>query len=198
MARSGNHSEQRDFVDLMLGEIHSQYPDRDTRAMAAVSRIQRAAFLIEAGMSRTAAKAGLNLREMLLLAALRRAGPSFSLNPAQLLKECFAPSATLTRQVDHLTALGLVERKPDLTDRRSVLVHLTRQGRKLFDSIVTLGVLLEEPELQAANGLTSAEIDALNRILHKLLRLQEVEGSRRAAKQSAAPRKERATKTVSS
>jgi DNA-binding MarR family transcriptional regulator len=194
MARSGNHSDERDFVDLMLGEIHTQYPDRDTRAMAAVSRIQRAAFLIEAGMSRTAAKAGLNTREMLLLAALRRAGPSCSLNPAQLLKECFAPSATLTRQVDHLTALGLVERKPDLTDRRGVLVHLTRQGRKLFDSIVTLGVLLDEPELQAANGLTSAEINALNRILHKLLRLQEVEGSKRAAKQSAASRPERATK----
>jgi DNA-binding MarR family transcriptional regulator len=198
MARAGNHSEQRDFVDLMLGEIHAQYPNRDTRAMAAVSRIQRAAFLIEAGMSRRAAKAGLNLREMLLLAALRRAGPSFSLNPAQLLRECFAPSATLTRQVDHLTALGLVERKPDFSDRRSVLVHLTRQGRKLFDSIVTLGVLLDEPELQAANGLTSAEIDALNRILHKLLILQEVEGTRQAGKQSPAARTEKATKTIAS
>lgn len=162
----------------MLAEIHAEFPDRDTRAMAAVSRIQRAAFFFEAALARVAARAGVNVRELLLIAALRRAGPDFCLNPAQLLKECFAPSATMTRQVDHLAALGLVERKPDPNDRRGVLVKLTRRGRKLIDSTVTLGVLADEPELQTANTLTSAEIDALNRILRKLLLRLESADSR--------------------
>lgn len=169
MPRSEDNTEGRDFVDRMLAEIHAEYPDRDTRAMAAVSRIQRAAFFFDAALARVAAKAGLNVRELLLIAALRRAGPAFCLNPAQLLKECFAPSATMTRQIDHLAKLGLVERKPDPNDRRSVLVRLTPRGRKLIDATVSLGVLSDEPEMQAAHTLTSAEIDTLNHILHKLL-----------------------------
>jgi DNA-binding MarR family transcriptional regulator len=173
----------------MLAEIHVEYPDRDSRAMAAVSRVQRAAFFFEAALARVAAKAGLNVRELLLIAALRRAGPEFCLNPAQLLKECFAPSATMTRQVDHLAAMGLVEREPDPGDRRSVLVRLTRRGRRLIDSTVTLGVLADEPELRTANSLTSGEIDALNRILRKLLVLLEGENSKGAAKPAAVPRR---------
>jgi DNA-binding MarR family transcriptional regulator len=183
-----NAAAQRDFVDRMLAEIHAEYPRRDSRAMAAVSRIQRAAFFFEAALARVAAKAGLNVRELLLIAALRRAGPDFCLNPAQLLKECFAPSATMTRQVDHLAALALVERKPDPNDRRGVLVRLTRRGRRLIDSTVTLGVLADEPELQTANTLTSSEIDALNRILRKLLLVLEGENSDRV-KLAAAPKR---------
>jgi hypothetical protein len=38
-----NAGVQRDFVDRMLAEIHAEYPCRDSRAMAAVSRVQRAA-----------------------------------------------------------------------------------------------------------------------------------------------------------
>lgn len=167
---------RQDFVDRMLAEIHAEHPGRDTRAMAAVSRIQRAAFFFEGALARVAARAGVNVRELLVIAALRRAGPQFSLNPAQLLKECFAPSATMTRQVDHLAALGVVERKPDPGDRRGVLVRLTRRGRKLIDSTLELGVLSDEFELQAANTLTAGEIDALNRILRKLLLRLEGEG----------------------
>ena len=174
-----NAAAERDFVDRMLTEIHAEYPARDSRAMAAVARVQRAAVYFESALARVAAKAGLNVRELLLIAALRRAGPGFCLNPAQLLKECFAPSATMTRQVDHLAALGLVERKPDPNDRRGVLVRLTQRGRRLIDSTVTLGVLADEPELQTANTLTSGEIDALNRILRKLLVVLEGENSDR-------------------
>ncbi len=178
---------RQDFVDRMLAEIHAEHPGRDTRAMAAVSRIQRAAFFFEAALARVAARAGVNVRELLVIAALRRAGPEFSLNPAQLLKECFAPSATMTRQVDHLAALGVVERKPDPGDRRGVLVRLTRRGRKLIDSTLELGVLSDEFELQAANTLTAGEIDALNRILRKLLLRLEGEDSGRNAKPAPAP-----------
>jgi DNA-binding MarR family transcriptional regulator len=175
----------QDFVDRMLAEIHAEFPERDSRAMAAVSRIQRAAFFFEAALARVAAGAGLNVRELLLIAALRRAGPQFCLNPAQLLKECFAPSATMTRQVDHLASMGLVERKPDPNDRRSVLVKLTRRGRRLIDSTVTLGVLADEPELQTAHSLTQGEIDALNRILRKLLlRLESADAKVRSREQS--------------
>src|SRR5579885_99849 len=167
--------QERDFVDRMLDEIHAQTPGVDTRPMAAISRILRAAMFFQAAMNRIAGRAGLTYRELLLLAALRPAAPSFCLNPGQLLKECFAPSSTMTRQLDHLTSLGLVERKPDPNDRRGVLVRLTARGKRLIDSTLTLGVLGDERELQTIHILRTEEIEALNRILHELLVVLESE-----------------------
>ena len=167
--------QERDFVDRMLDEIHAQTPGVDTRPMAAISRILRAAMFFQAAMNRIAGRAGLTYRELLLLAALRRAAPSFCLNPGQLLKECFAPSSTMTRQLDHLTSLGLVERKPDPNDRRGVLVRLTARGKRLIDSTLTLGVLSDERELQAIYKLSPEQIETLNRTLHELLLVLEAE-----------------------
>ncbi len=165
----------KDFVDRMLDEIHAQTPGVDTRPMAAISRILRAAMFFQAAMNRIAGRAGVTYRELLLLAALRRAAPSFCLNPGQLLKECFAPSSTMTRQLDHLSSLGLVERKPDPNDRRGVLVRLTGRGKRLIDSTLTLGVLSDERELQAIYKLSPEQIDTLNRTLHELLLVLEAE-----------------------
>ncbi len=173
MARS--RTEGRDFVDRMLDEIHAETPQVDTRPMAAISRILRAASFFQAAMNRIAARAGVTYRELLLLAALRRAAPAFSLSPGQLLKECFAPSSTMTRQLDRLASLGLVERKPDPNDRRGVLVKLTARGKRLIDSTLTLGVLGDERELQTIHILRTEEIEALNRILHELLVVLESE-----------------------
>jgi DNA-binding MarR family transcriptional regulator len=164
-----------DFVDRMLEEIHSATPSIDTRPMAAISRVLRAAMFFQAAMNRIAGKAGVSYRELLLLAALRRATPSFSLNPGQLLKECFAPSSTMTRQLDRLVSMGLVERKPDPNDRRGVLVKLAARGRRLIDSTLTLGVLSDERELQAIHKLKPVDIESLNRILHELLVVLEAE-----------------------
>jgi DNA-binding MarR family transcriptional regulator len=165
----------KDFVDRMLDEIHAQTPGVDTRPMAAISRILRAAMFFQAAMNRIAGRAGVTYRELLLLAALRRAAPSFCLNPGQLLKECFAPSSTMTRQLDHLSSLGLVERKPDPNDRRGVLVRLTGRGKRLIDSTLTLGVLSDERELQAIYKLSPEQIETLNRTLHELLLVLEAE-----------------------
>ena len=166
---SRSRGQERDFVDRMLAEIDAESPGLDTRPMAAVSRVLRTAFFFHAAMDRISARAGVTYRELLLLAALRRAAPGFCLNPGQLLKECFAPSSTMTRQLDRLAAMSLVERKPDPNDRRGVLVKLTAKGKRLIDSTLTLGVLSDEPELQTIGILKLDEIESLNRILHRLL-----------------------------
>jgi DNA-binding MarR family transcriptional regulator len=168
-----NREIERDFVDKMVEEIHVENPDLDTRAFGVLSRIVRAASFVQAATDRMAARAGVTYRELLVLAALRRAGPAYSLSPGQLLKECFAPSATMTRQVDRLHAKGLVEREPDPDDRRAVIVRLTPRGKKLIDSTLTLGKLGDEPEWQVAFDLSFSEIESLNRNLRKLLIMLE-------------------------
>lgn len=46
---------------------------------------------------------------------------------------------TLCRMVDRLADAGLVERRPDPTDRRAWRLHLTDTARPLLDQLTTLG-----------------------------------------------------------
>ena len=46
---------------------------------------------------------------------------------------------TLTRLVDRLCANGLIERRPDMGDRRVKRLHLTAQARPLMDRLADLG-----------------------------------------------------------
>ena len=71
-----------------------------------------------------------------------------------------------TRLLDRLEKAGLVERLPNPTDRRGVLVRATPEGRERFE-VVT-------PKLQAFHAtqwanLTHAEVHELHRLLAKAL-----------------------------
>lgn len=46
-----------------------------------------------------------------------------------------APPSTISRTVDRLVALGLVERPPHTDSRREVLIQLTAQGRELVEDV---------------------------------------------------------------
>ncbi|MDO8363146.1 MAG: MarR family transcriptional regulator [Actinomycetota bacterium] len=76
-------------------------------------------------------------------------------------------ASDVTRLVDRLVRAGLAERLPNPTDRRSILVRATAQGRRVFDTVT--------PELQHFHRrewskLTAAETEALNSLLTKALR----------------------------
>src|SRR5579885_2132729 len=130
---TGRNTSQCDFVDRLEDEWRKKLFNFSMLPLAVGARLQRAAFYIESHIARLAASCGLNSREFMAISALWRSGPPFALNPMQLLEEYFVPAATLTRQLDRLEQIGLVERRPDLQDRRAVLVELTAKGHKLVD-----------------------------------------------------------------
>jgi hypothetical protein len=72
----------------------------------------------------------------------------------------------MTNRLDRLEAMGLVERQPDLTDRRGRLVALTDRGRELVDTAVTDHLENEERLLGA---LDAGEREQLAGLLRKLL-----------------------------
>ena len=104
-----------------------------------------------------------------MLAALRRAGPPYRMNPTALYESVLLSSGGMTKRLDRLEATGLVVRLPDPTDRRGRLVALTDRGRELVDAAV-VDHLANEERLLA--GLSASERDALSDLLRKLLGLR--------------------------
>ena len=100
-----------------------------------------------------------------MLAALRRAGRPYELSPGRLIRETLVTSGTMTNRVDRLVARGLVERSPDPSDRRGVLVRLAPRGRQTVDG--ALADLLQR-EQGLLSGLPRQERRQLVALLRQL------------------------------
>jgi DNA-binding MarR family transcriptional regulator len=107
-----------------------------------------------------------------LLAALRRSGPPYELNPTQLMRATLLSSGGMTKRLDRLVEAGLVERRADPADRRGVLVGLTPHGKAVVDNALEAHVANEERLLRS---LTPADRRTLDGMLRTLLADLEAE-----------------------
>ena len=89
---------------------------------------------------------------------------------------------TLTRLVDRLCANGLIERRPDLNDRRAKRLYLTSRARPLMERLAHIGTEMMQSVLE---GFDTA---AIERMIGELDRARD---NLRAltSKASVAPRK---------
>lgn len=72
---------------------------------------------------------------------------------------------TMTRTIGRLEAQGFVERRPDETDGRLTIVHLTEAGRASVGKITEAAKL---SELQAAEGLSDKDVRNLLKLLRAM------------------------------
>jgi DNA-binding MarR family transcriptional regulator len=72
----------------------------------------------------------------------------------------------MTNRIDRVEALGLVERRPDTTDRRGVIVRLTPAGRALADKAIAVHFSQTAAVLGTLNA---REREQLDQLLAKLL-----------------------------
>jgi len=75
--------------------------------------------------------------------------------PADLVQAVGRPATSFTPVLDKLEAKGLIERRPNTSDRRSIGIHLTREGEGLRET-VQVGLRLDSP--QNANSTKTASI----------------------------------------
>jgi DNA-binding MarR family transcriptional regulator len=161
-----------DRIDEVVAQWGRERPDIDTRAMALIGRIQRAAAALRPRLDEVHAKHGLTGESFDVLAALRRSGPPYTLTPTGLYRQLMLSSGAVTNRVDHLEAQGLIAREPDDVDRRSIRVRLTAKGKQLIDRAVAAHALNETRILGA---LTAAERDQVSALLRKALLAWEPE-----------------------
>ncbi len=156
----------RDEVDRLVEAWRRERADLDLRPMEVLSRVSRLGHHLDRARRMAFAEHGIESWEFDVLAALRRAGTPYELSPGRLLKETLVTSGTMTNRIDRLASRGLVERLPDPSDRRGVLVRLTPTGRTTVDGALEQ-LLAREQALLA--GLDAADQRRLAVLLRSLV-----------------------------
>jgi len=141
-------------------------PDLDTAPLGLVARLGRAAAFVDAGVNAGLARFGLTRESWDVLASLRRAGPPFQLSPTDLYIGLMRSSGAMTHRLAQLESEGLIRRVTDPTDRRSLLVRLTRKGVALVDRVAAQHL---DNERHLLASLSSAQQAQLVGLLRELL-----------------------------
>jgi len=158
----------RDAVDGLIDQWRTQRPDlRQPEVMGIFGRFARIWAHATRAIEATLGQWGLQIGEFDVLATIRRAGPPFTIAPSQLTKWLMLSPSGITSRLDRLEKLGLIERKPSPDDRRSLLVVMTAEGKRVVDEAVTAHV---ENETRLLSALGATDRKALDRALRSLLR----------------------------
>ena len=153
-------------MDAIVEQWERERPDLDVSALALFGRLFRAAHLADSELAVVARASGLGPGWFDLLAALRRTGAPYALNPTELIRATLLSSGGMTKRIDRLAAAGLVVRLPDPSDRRGTLIRLTPAGLAAIDEALPAHVASEERLLAP---LTAPERRSLDRLLRKLV-----------------------------
>jgi MarR family len=105
-------ADQSDHVDVIRDQWRVERPDLDTTAMGVVGRLLRVARLAEDHLAPPLRELGLDVGWFDALAALRRSGRPYELNPSALQAAVMLSSGGMTKRIDQLERAGLVARRP--------------------------------------------------------------------------------------
>ncbi|MEU7146313.1 MarR family transcriptional regulator [Nocardia sp. NPDC046473] len=154
-----------DPVDVIIGQWRRERPDLELEAMSILGRLARLLIIGQRVVEEVFTAHGLQRGEFDVLAALRRSGEPYELNPSVLADTLMLSRAGMTGRLDRLESAGLVRRIADPDDRRAVRVALTENGRTLIDRVVTAHADNETRMLAVLSATDRSELDRIARVL---------------------------------
>jgi DNA-binding MarR family transcriptional regulator len=149
----------------VLEQWRREAPGLDRSPMGVVGRISRLAQLLQPELEQVFGAHGVNGGEFDVLATLRREGRPYRLTPTELSRALMVTSGGMTKRLAALEGRGLVRRERHPGDKRSTTVSLTREGKRLVDTILPEHVVNEERLLR---DLSEADRADLARLLETL------------------------------
>ena len=166
---------QSSFVDESVAGWSRLLPDRDMLDLEVVQRLVWSGRLAHKLMERTVIASGLQRRgDFEVLSLLRRSEPTL-LTPVEVAQQLVTSPSGMTGKLDRLQEQGLIQRTPDLEDRRAVRLAITDSGRSLIDEAFGASLGLYESML---DRLSRTEVANLEALLEKLLkRLDDLSGT---------------------
>lgn len=157
--------DDNDRIDTLIQQWAAERPDVDVDAMALLARVNRAAELIDERNNSLASGYGVNRGDGDVLFALRRSGAPYRLSPTALARALLMTTGTMTGRLDRLETRGLITRVPHASDRRSLDVELTEEGRRQVDEAVTQHTASQQQVVAALTATDRADLDRVTRRL---------------------------------
>jgi DNA-binding MarR family transcriptional regulator len=157
---------QTDRVESVIAALEREVPRLDYSAKAIAARLVRLGTVFIAAIERVAARFGLSANEYVILCVLRGSGRPFRLPPKAITPLMPLSSGGMTNILHGLAARGLIERLPDPSDGRGVLIQMTADAVKLIDQAIAAHV--DEEHLMVA-ALAPKERRVVQKLLSKLL-----------------------------
>ncbi|TLX70639.1 helix-turn-helix domain-containing protein [Pseudomonas nicosulfuronedens] len=167
--------------DLLASTEHSwqrEWPSSRPNVFILAARILRAAQFIRQGLDEVAQRHDLHGGELVVLGALRRKGAPYESTPKQLRDEFWITLPGMTKRLERLESLGLVERRAASPGRGSI-IRLSATGHALLDEHVAGDMSLE---YQVINAQPEAMRSLLSHALGDLLEQMEQRRSWEATK----------------
>ncbi len=154
-----------DHVSSRIEQWHRELPDVDTAGMAILGRMRWITLQARPEIEAVFARHDLDTGEFDVLSTLLRAGPPYRLRPTELFRSLMISSGGLTARLDRLTNRGLIARAEASSDKRSLPVELTAQGRALVEAAFREDMLVER---KLISGLPENERGQLAKLLESL------------------------------
>ena len=144
----------------------TERPDLNFEAMGVGLKLDIIATTTMGQASDKIADLGINLGEFDVLATLRRNGKNGVLTPTEIASAAMVSPSGLTHRLTQLEKMGHIIRQNDPNDRRSSLVRLTPQGRKIADQAIER---ISQHATQSLSSFSVDEVEALSTVLDKVL-----------------------------
>ena len=156
----------KDIVDELLKQWAEERPGIDVSALGIVVRIQMLAKLLQKRTTQALKSHGLKHWEYDVLTVLRRQGKPFEMPATEIAEQALLTSGAMTTRIDGLEERGLVARRRSKSDRRSMLIRLTRSGLDVVDDAIESRVRDSEDVLA---GIPAERLDELSSALRELM-----------------------------
>jgi DNA-binding MarR family transcriptional regulator len=160
MARQGH-----DVVDRITAQWNAIRPDIDSSPIEVIGRVSRLSRLIDRRLGENFARFELEDWMYDVLATLRRSGEPYELHAGDLMRQSMVTTGAITNRIDRLEQRGLVERATS-TDRRKVIVRLTKRG---FDTVETVVESHMATEREILGALSQRQRNDLATLLRTVL-----------------------------
>jgi DNA-binding MarR family transcriptional regulator len=127
----------KSLIELITVQWQRERGDLDLSNFLLAIYLMRLGTIIERSFGHLCEERyGISGSDMRVLFALRRGGPPYVKRPTDLFRALLVTSGAITKKVDRLAALNLVERLQDPGHLGGFLVRLTKKGVQTADQMV--------------------------------------------------------------
>lgn len=163
----------RSHIEFITQQWRYEHSELDLSNFLLAIYFMRIGTLVEQAFDKMSLDlCGISGSDMRVLLALRRSGHPYAKRPTDLYRTLLVTSGAITKKIDRLASLGLVERQPDPSHGGGFIVHLTKRGLDVVEKAIVK--LAEESSIAPAMAhFSDAERTAGNEFCLRTLALME-------------------------